>query len=212
MVQEGEHQEVDLALPQLPLGPVHDQEEPLGSEEGEDEAGIALPVQPRPAQEPLEPSVGGAGVRAGYGAEGKSESGDGEAVTWPATPCTTWTPNLKVPVWEVDLEGLAIREAGLFLPDFLDPEADGWLVLPEVLEARWRALPEEKREGLPRWWTTWDVATVGLRVWPEGRVRFLGTLGEVCPEEAVGELEAALAVSAEYVLLGRTPGHKSTYS
>ncbi|BFH77264.1 hypothetical protein TthTF19_24200 (plasmid) [Thermus thermophilus] len=112
---------------------------------------------------------------------------------WPATPCTIWTPNLKVPVWELDLEGLAIREAELFLPDFLDPGVDGWLVLPEVLEARWRALPEEKRESLPRWWTTWDVATVWLRVWPEGRVRFLGTLGEVCPEEAARELEAEVS-------------------
>mgnify|MGYP000897492552 FL=1 len=100
---------------------------------------------------------------------------------------------LKAPVWEVDLEGLAIREAELFLPDFLDPGVDGWLVLPEVLEARWRALPEEKRESLPRWWTTWDVATVWLRVWPEGRIRFLGTLGEVCPEEAVRELEAEVS-------------------
>ena len=85
LVQEGQHQEIDLALPQLPLGPVHDQEEPLGLEEGDafrerrkhlaDGAGVGFPVQPRPGQEPLEPSVGGAGIRAGYGAEGEGESG-----------------------------------------------------------------------------------------------------------------------------------------
>ncbi len=68
----------------------------------------------------------------------------------------------------------------------------GWVV-PEALEAAHRALPEEEREGLPRWWTTWDVATVWLRVWPgEERIRFLGTLGEVCPEQAVQALRTAL--------------------
>jgi len=81
LVKKGQHQEMDLALPQLPLGPVHDQEESLGSEEGEDKAGVALPDQPRPRQEPPEPSVGGAGVRARHGqrsyleAEGEGESG-----------------------------------------------------------------------------------------------------------------------------------------
>uniref|UniRef100_A0A7V4E7F5 Uncharacterized protein n=1 Tax=Thermus tengchongensis TaxID=1214928 RepID=A0A7V4E7F5_9DEIN len=70
---------------------------------------------------------------------------------------------------------------------------DGWIVLPEALEARWRALPEEQRKGLPRWWPAWDVATVWLRVWPgEERIRFLGTLGEVCPEQAVQALRTAL--------------------
>lgn len=68
-----------------------------------------------------------------------------------------------------------------------------WVVVPEALEARWRALPEEQRKGLPRWWPAWDVATVWLRVWPgEERIRFLGTLGEVCPEQAVQALRTAL--------------------
>lgn len=78
-------------------------------------------------------------------------------------------------------------------PDFLAPGVDGWIVLPEALEPRWRALPKEQRKGLPRWWPVWDVATVWLARWPgEERLRFLGTLREVCPREAVEAFEAAL--------------------
>lgn len=101
--------------------------------------------------------------------------------------------DLEAPVWEVDLEGLVLREAGLVPPDFLAPGVDGWIVLPEALEARWRALPKEQRKGLPGWWPAWDVATVWLARWPgEERLRFLGTLREVCPREAVEAFEAAL--------------------
>ncbi len=94
---------------------------------------------------------------------------------------------LEAPVYEVDLRNLRIAQASLLPPDFLDPEVDGWFVDPQRLDEEWLARPQG-----PRWWKGWDVRTVWLRVWPEERVRYLGTLGEVCPEEGVKAFLEAL--------------------
>lgn len=106
---------------------------------------------------------------------------------------------LQAPVWEVDLDGLEIRKAGLHPPDFSSPEVDGWLVLPETLEAEWEDLPAPERSDAFKWWASWDVSTVWLRIWPgEERIRFLGTLQEVCPERAVQAfLEALDRIASE---------------
>jgi len=92
---------------------------------------------------------------------------------------------LQAPVWEVSLEGLDLRVAELQVPDFLGGNWDGLVVLPDLLEQR-----VDTKPGAPppwkRWWYGWDVRTVWLRKWPgEKRIRFLGTLAEVCPKEAV---------------------------
>lgn len=146
---------------------------------------------PRPGRAPLFKPEGGLWLslwREGWGPEW--------GIWWVLRYDLPEAKDLEAPVWEVDLGGLVLREAGLALPDFLDPSVDGWIVLPEALEARWRALPKEQRKGPgwgPGWWLAWDVATVWLRVWPgEERIRFLGTLGEVCPEQAVQALRTAL--------------------
>jgi len=85
-----------------------------------------------------------------------------------------------LPVWEVDLEGLRVKAAGLERPRFGAYEEEGWdalLVDPVGLEHQ--APPEAHR-----WWAGWDVRTVWLPRWPgERRLRYLGTLQEVVPRE-----------------------------
>lgn len=99
---------------------------------------------------------------------------------------------LEVPVWEVDLRGLRLLEAGLRHPSFPFPE-DGLLVLPEKLWEAWHALPKGERPE--PWWALWDVATVWLRRWPgEERIHLLGPLRRVVPGEAVEALLEVLKV------------------
>ncbi|GAA6762550.1 MULTISPECIES: hypothetical protein [Thermus] len=142
---------------------------------------------PRPGKPPLWKPSGGLWLstwKKGWGPEW--------GIWWLLHYHTPSLKDLQAPVWEVDLKGLTLRKAGLTFPDFSDPKVDGWIVLPKALEAAHRTLPEKQQAKLPKWWTAWDVSTVWLRVWPEGRIRFLGTLEEVCPKKAVQALKTAL--------------------